>query len=151
FEHPGLAEIRSLCADLFSPEAQRVFAKSPNLTKLRWMDASESNESFATSLSRSTTLTELRHLHLESCGLRATALRALITSDVVSKLEGLSLSYNDTIGHTGVEALADSPHLRHLRWLSLGDCGLDKLAMQALADSPNLAGLVYLGAQHNPK
>src|SRR5262249_19381570 len=34
FEHPGLAEIRSLAADFFSPEAQRAFAKSPNLTRL---------------------------------------------------------------------------------------------------------------------
>ena len=52
-------------------------------------------------------------------------------------------------GLEGVEALAQSPHMRHVARLSLQSYGLDDDAAELLAASPHLTGLTHLNLSRN--
>ncbi len=49
-----------------------------------------------------------------------------------------------------VQALADSPHPRALRWLDLSKTGLNDRQVEILAAAPNLRGLVQFNLDGNP-
>jgi uncharacterized protein (TIGR02996 family) len=79
-------------------------------------------------------LPTLRELDLRYCQLSTNDLLGLLPREPCS-LESLSLDYN-RVGDEGVVALANCPHLAHLRELSLLSVGMTTSGLHALLQAP---------------
>jgi uncharacterized protein (TIGR02996 family) len=54
------------------------------------------------------------------------------------------------VNDAGARAIVNNPSLANLAWLSLGYCRIGKAGLEALAESPHLRKLIYLYLSSNP-
>jgi uncharacterized protein (TIGR02996 family) len=158
---PWLAQLRMLSLDghAIGEEEGRALFASPHLAGLRALVLGEgdANAGMVEVLGGSA-LTGLRELYLgdfHQGELRDAGLTLLANTPLFTGLTTLDLLHNG-IGPVGARALAESPYLRSLERLSLGQmvCGYSNNRIgpegaRALAGSANLAGLVDLSLALN--
>jgi len=89
-------------------------------------------------LAASKFLANLHTLDLTKNAITAAGIRPLVNAVTSGKLRHLDLDQNP-LGDDGAAILAELPHLRSLRWLTLGECGVSQTcARQLVARLPNL-------------
>ena len=94
-------------------------------------------------------LAHLRSLRFHGNDLTISEVREIAAAPTLANLEKLNLDGNDRTGDLSLAALMASPHLRHLKRLSLATCGLTASGVAVLARSPFLAQLTALRLNHN--
>jgi uncharacterized protein (TIGR02996 family) len=136
----GLTEL-DLSVNSLGDEGVSLLAGSPYLRHLRVLNLSQTGCGRAgiRALARSPVLEGVAVLDLTQNAFGPSGLAELVASPGVSAVRELSVPA-DWTGHTAL-ALAQSPYLRNLRKLRLGQARGEASAFEALARSPNLANL----------
>jgi uncharacterized protein (TIGR02996 family) len=140
-----------LSSVLLSSRALSSLARGPRLASLRRLSVGYVDLGPEAGRFLATApLGALVRLDLDAVRLDADAARALASSPRLAGLRWLSLSGNALLGDDGARAVASSPHLGGLIYLDLGGCGVGPAGAVALAASPNLARLLALRLRQNP-
>jgi uncharacterized protein (TIGR02996 family) len=153
----GLTALRHLSAGWDNErgvEGVPALVASPLLARLDTLDLSVFSNirpffgrEAAAALAASPHLGRLRKLNLTQCSGGPEEARAIAKARFGSLVE-LDLFHN-RIGPTGMAALAKSPHLAKLRWLSLLGSQIGSKGLAALLKSKALTGLRYLNLMGN--
>ncbi len=145
----------NLSHNRLGPIGVRALAQSPLLAGLRFLDLTGNygseraiGDEGARALAEPRQVQSLKTLLLGAQRIGTDGAFALGSAAALAGLEVLNLSYNP-LGDA-VEALAGSPFLRRLRWLSLRSTRPGPRGLAALADSPLLSSLVVLDLSMNP-
>jgi uncharacterized protein (TIGR02996 family) len=153
---PQFARLRSFAMGSIYADRRHLelLATSPAATHLRELDLSDNicivGEAW-TALAESPALAGLRSLSLDECHLRASGLRALVSSPHLGNLERLSLEADPTrsaVGAEGIRLICESHALRQLRELNLCGQAGGAAGLHALAGWPGLARLTRLDISH---
>jgi uncharacterized protein (TIGR02996 family) len=104
----------------------------------------------AVALARSRRTARLEHLVLSDNTIGASGVRALAASAHLGRLRGLELPAGNQFGDEGALALANSRHLKNLVDLDVDGAGFGPEGMEALARSPVLAGMTRLNVGDSP-
>jgi uncharacterized protein (TIGR02996 family) len=121
------------------PAGAEALAGSSNFHALRRLvlDFNAIFDQGLTALANSSHLDELRVLSLKDNHLGDDGLRSFALGTGLPKLESLELTFNRTLTHAGIAALADSPRLATLSSLGLRQMSLGPEAAHAIARSPH--------------
>ncbi|MBA4066211.1 MAG: hypothetical protein C0501_21350 [Isosphaera sp.] len=152
--HAHLFELAPITSLSFSgnsfiaPDDARALARSPNLSKLEYLNLSCKGlgNAGARALARSPNLRNLTGLDLSGNHIAPNGARALAQSPNLVGLTCLHLPHN-RIGDEGVQALARG--LRNLTSLNLSGNDIGLPGARALAESPHLANLTHLDLRWN--
>lgn len=121
-----------------------------DLSRLESLTACETafGDAGLSALTANETLTSLKCLDLEFCGISYLGARRLALCERMHTLVSLDLSHNG-IEYTGLTALAQSPYLSGLKTLFLEACSLIGPGVESLARSPYVTGLELLSLDDN--
>lgn len=175
-----LANVRlfDLSGCRLSAEEIQVLAECPHLQNLRWLGLARTGITLngVRALLQSSYLQGLRGIDLEGNDLKGSTGFALAEARDHPGLEVMELGRNDLdarstwsitgachagkvtrlrldgnpLGDWGVEDLARSKGMTHLRSLDLARCGITTDGAMALAESPHLSGVSQLNLADNP-
>ncbi len=93
-------------------------------------------------------LSRFGDLWLRNCSLTGTELMPLVEAGDWGTLDEIDWSLNP-FGNEGLQLLANCPHLKQIRKLSLYRCGIESRGAEALATSTYASGLEELNLDHN--
>jgi len=158
---PAMARLRRLQFSYpnFTPGANKAetFFGRPELRRLTALfvmgdrNGSGSTGEIAHAIVASPALANLTELTLiqDFRGLSCSVIRELAGSPQMGRLERLSLEQSRIDAET-MRALSNSLHLKGLKELELGDCGLDEAGWEALLTSPRFASLSRMHLANAP-
>lgn len=125
-----------------------ALARSPHMAGLKRLDllGNEITDRGLEALANSPYITGLNHLNLANNSCSEKGLAALLRSPNVARMRDINLAHSTEVpGEAIVKAIAESPYLTRLNFLTLSDQVVTLESAKRLVASPVLRSLVYIG------